>query len=335
VTHVDASSHFFELGGHSLLAVRMLAALEQELGVSLPVSALVRHPTCGALSAHIDSQRQPSDNGLAAGSEWQPLVLLKQGHGRTPLFCMHAVGGNVLNYRQLANALPVDQPVYALQAIGLDGVTTPLESIEEMSRRYIAAMREVQPHGPYYLCGGSMGGTIAFEVARQLTWAGEPVGLLAMMDTWGPDMRRARSVRPTLGQRVRRILSPRYVLLRLKDRVSSARARRCIAEHQRLQRVIPQDLRWRAVANANVRALNQYFERPYSGSITLICATSSQARGFANLGWDSVATGGIERIVFEGRHDTFVEQPEVAQALSAALSQAQMRFEPASQRSTA
>src|SRR5690606_40388120 len=90
---------------------------------------------------------------------------------------------NVLNYRRLAMEMSTDMPIYGLQALGLDGCTRPLERIEDMARRYVAEIRTVQPAGPYYLAGGSMGGMIAYEMAQQLTAAGEEVALLGLIDT--------------------------------------------------------------------------------------------------------------------------------------------------------
>src|SRR5262249_39074683 len=95
----------------------------------------------------------------------------------------------------LARHLGQDQPFYAFQARGLDNDTQEAVSdVETMAEQYIEAMRRVQPVGPYQLGGWSMGGIVAFEMARQLHALGQSVSLLALLDTVLPDYR-ARSLK--------------------------------------------------------------------------------------------------------------------------------------------
>lgn len=96
---------------------------------------------------------------------------------------VHPMGGNVLCYVPFARHLPEDQPLYALQACGSDPGTTPLGTVEELADSYIAALRTVQPHGPYSVGGWSYGGFVAFEIARRLRDAGEEVAHLVLLDT--------------------------------------------------------------------------------------------------------------------------------------------------------
>jgi len=117
---------------------------------------------------------------------WSSLVMIQGGDQRPPFFCVHAAGGNVLEYLDLARALGPDQPFYGLQAKGLDGKQEPHTTIKQMATHYIAEMREVQPEGPYLIGGRSSGGTIAFEMACQLSAAGQDVALLALLDTYPP-----------------------------------------------------------------------------------------------------------------------------------------------------
>ena len=92
----------------------------------------------------------------------------------------------MLHYYALSKALGREQPFYALQSIGLDGECEPLRSIESMAARYIEQIRRVQPEGPYGLGGHSLGGQIAYEMARQLTQVGQEVAHLVVMDTFAP-----------------------------------------------------------------------------------------------------------------------------------------------------
>lgn len=117
---------------------------------------------------------------------------------------MHAGGGNVLNRLPLLPHLGPDQPVYGLQARGLDGVLSPHSSIEKMAGHYISEIRSVQSSGPYFLGGASFGGTVAFEMAQQLVQQGEKVAFLALFDTIGPGERGYRHWRNTLRRRLSR-----------------------------------------------------------------------------------------------------------------------------------
>src|SRR5262249_45612234 len=106
------------------------------------------------------------------------LVALQPNGSRTPCFMVHPPGGIVVCYRALAHRLGEDRPVYGIRSRGLHGETELPVSLEEMAAEYVAAIRAVQPHGPYHLGGWSMGGVVAYEIAQQLRKQGESLGLL-------------------------------------------------------------------------------------------------------------------------------------------------------------
>jgi oxalate---CoA ligase len=171
--HVGLHENFFMLGGDSLQGVELLTAIDQALGHSLPQSALVVAGTVAQMAELIER-----------GAHSDCLVPIRTTGTRPPFFCVHDLSGHVLNLRNLALHLPDDQPFYAIQSVGLDGNEPPLSTIEEMAARYLGEIRGVQPVGPYYLGGYSMGGIVAHEMARQLREAGEGVALLALLDTY-------------------------------------------------------------------------------------------------------------------------------------------------------
>jgi thioesterase domain-containing protein len=80
--------------------------------------------------------------------------------------------------------MSADQPIYGLQAKGLNGIDEPLGKIEDIAAHYIASIMAQNPDGPYALAGYSFGGIIAFEMARQLEALGKEVKMLAMFDTY-------------------------------------------------------------------------------------------------------------------------------------------------------
>ena len=112
---------------------------------------------------------------------FDPVVALRASGGRPPLFLVHPIGGNVLCYLDLVKHLPVDQPVYALQAAGAEPGATPLRTMSDLAASYIEAIRRVRPRGPYHIGGWSFGGYVAVEMARQLD--DEELAQLIVLDT--------------------------------------------------------------------------------------------------------------------------------------------------------
>src|SRR5262249_29017892 len=179
VDAVRLQDAFFDLGGHSLVAVRLFARIRKAWGVDLPLATLFRAPTLEALAATVRERLGvtldlPSASAATAApasvaatapkNGWSPLVLIRKGGARRPFFCIHGAGGNLLNFRDFAQLLSPDQPVYGLEARGVDGQLPPVETIEEMAALYLEGIRTAQPRGPYVVGGYSGGGVIALEI---------------------------------------------------------------------------------------------------------------------------------------------------------------------------
>ncbi|KWT62718.1 hypothetical protein ADL21_06555 [Streptomyces albus subsp. albus] len=177
VDTVTVDDDFFERGGHSLLVLQVVNGVERTLGVRLPLRSLFEHPTVAGLA----------ESGLDGGpGGFEPLLPLRTGGDRAPLFCVHPVGGLGWDYFGLLRGLDPDRPVYALQADGMDGDAGLPDTIEEMARAYVTRLRDVQPTGPYHLLGWSFGGLVAHAMATRLQAEGEEVALLALLDSYPP-----------------------------------------------------------------------------------------------------------------------------------------------------
>src|SRR6185437_2248779 len=149
VPQIGRRDHFFELGGHSLLALQFVARLRVVFGVDIALRELFAEPTVAGFAAALLRSKPLLDRNLAA--------IHPQGSS-PPLFFIHPAGGEVGYARALAPSLDPELPVYGLAASGLLEGETPLQTIEEMAERYIEAIRQIQPHGPYRLAGYSAGG---------------------------------------------------------------------------------------------------------------------------------------------------------------------------------
>jgi acetoacetyl-CoA synthetase len=113
-----------------------------------------------------------------------PLVLLKAGSTNSSIFMTHGMGGDVIGILPLALGIRVASPIYGMQARGIDGLEEPHDRIEDMAEYHLAAIRQVQAHGPYIVIGYSLGGLVMLEVARRLSGDGEKIALLVMLDSY-------------------------------------------------------------------------------------------------------------------------------------------------------
>lgn len=177
-------------GLDSLLALELKNNLEGRLDFTLPMAKLMEGPSIASLAAVTaelvaadgasDSADGPGDK--SGKEEWSPLLALQSAGTRPPLILLPALGGDVRCYADLVQQLGEDQPVYALRPRGVDQELPPHQTMDEMVADYLAAIRELQPAGPYYLGGWSAGGDFAFALAEAIERAGDELALVALFD---------------------------------------------------------------------------------------------------------------------------------------------------------
>lgn len=167
---------------------------QDSLKCSAPVGALD-----GKMRAVLAAQKQEILAFLSQAEALKSLppaiVPVKPGTRRPPLFVVPGHAGDMFYLLGLARHLDPDQPVLGVRPPGLDD-GEPLRSIEALARYETEQIRRYRPNGPYLLAGHCSGATLAFEIAQQLTAAGQQVALLALLGAPFPTM--FRSVPQTL-----------------------------------------------------------------------------------------------------------------------------------------
>ncbi|MBD2502164.1 non-ribosomal peptide synthetase [Anabaena azotica] len=326
INQVGVTENFFELGGHSLLAVSLMSLVQQQFGKNLPLTTLFQHGTVEQLATVLRQE--------TVSQTWSPLVPIQSTGSKPPFFCIHPVGGNVLCYADLARNLGSEQPVYGLQAIGLNE-EEPLTRIEDMATVYIEAIKTIQPTGPYYLGGWSMGGVIAFEMAQQLLTNTEEVALLALIDSYVPTLISSVTID---GQHIpspEELDDPYEVAYYFvqdmagilnQERSLSVEELRDIPQEELLvyilnwaktAHVLPPEFSeqqlhsWLRLFQANRQAFFRYFPRPYSGRTIFLQSDQTSVR---DSGWNKVISS-LEEQIISGNHYNLLNSTTIAQNL--------------------
>lgn len=175
IQRIGIDENFFEIGGHSMIAVTLMVKIEKELGIRLPLAILFDHSNIHDMALLLDKKVEPI--------KWGSLVPIRSKGAKKPLYLVHGAGLNLLLYTTIVAHLDPDQPVFGLQAKGLDGVDEPIDTIEGIAAYYNSEILAVDKSGSYALAGFSMGGQLAYEMARQLVEAGKKVSFLGVFDT--------------------------------------------------------------------------------------------------------------------------------------------------------
>jgi thioesterase domain-containing protein/acyl carrier protein len=320
---IEVTQDFFDLGGHSLLAVRLLAQVEESFGKRLPLQTFLEGTTIERLATELRQHRSEASS--------PSLVPLKTGGSRPPFYCVHPDDGNVLRFRQLAAHLDPEQPVYALQAAGLDGQQPPYISVEQMAARYVREVQEVQPHGPYFLGGYCFGGLVALEMGHQLREEGEEVALIVMIDTSSPILmaslpravrlfERAYEIRDRVKANLRNLaaLTPSHRLIYLRSKALRLKHRAWHAARERTSRDVSGQQRpffdtHETIRNANVLAERKYSPPVTPGRLALFLVEHPDVLQRAlRSRWMTIAVDGrLEIHEVPGDHYTMLRSPHV------------------------
>jgi thioesterase domain-containing protein len=192
-----------------------------------------------------------------------------------------------------------------------------------MAALYIEEIRRVQPAGPYRLGGWSLGGVIAFEMARQLAAAGEEVALLALLDS-SPSIAGGHGEMPDDISLLLDIVAYVANLWSKPDLKASREDLEAHAPEARLDFVLdllreadflPQGTgraqirRALDVYRANGLAVRSYELSPYAGPLTLFKAADPATPDA--YGWGELTAGQVEVETVPGHHLSLLAEPNV------------------------
>jgi amino acid adenylation domain-containing protein len=312
---ISIFDNFFALGGRSLIAVQIMARIEKVTGKRLPLATLFEYSTIEKLALRLNLD--------AKSITWESLVPIKPQGSKMPLYIVHGAGLNVLLFNALAMNMDAEQPVYGLQAKGLNGIDEPLDVMEEIAANYIAEIVGQNPTGPYALAGYSLGGTIAYEMAHQLTQMGKEVKMLAVFDTYA---KQTDIYDPAFKRTVNRIWL--FIMKFLYSFVLFAQDPKRTFEYKTTvlrRRMIR--LFWKLsgkeekregffaydneIDEASAKAKRNYYQKPLNIKVDLFRATKKTfyMADFKFLGWREFALKGVNVHDIPGEHNTIFAPP--------------------------
>lgn len=326
LSELKSTDNFFNIGGNSLLAVQLFSKIATVFKINLPLATLIQAEDFSSFVKNLEAKITPAaantffnDNKSLQGDSlsvvpqiFKSMVAIKSTGAKNPFFCFHGVGGNILNYVTLVPATKNERPLLALQSLGMDGVTPPLRSIEEMAKSYIREIKLVQPEGPYLLAGGSMGGMIAFEAAIQLSKAGEKIDKLIMLDTFGPNL----DLKSYSAQRGRSLFAKtkNAIKYRIKKWTNMFQAR----IYRELGLPVPLPILLKEIERKNYQAIwNYYPTGRFTGDLHLIRSKLEPTGWYSDpvMGWKGIINGEIKTYEINGTHENFIESPELITVL--------------------
>lgn len=164
VHHIDVEDNFFEIGGDSLTAVQYMSRIKQRFKTEIELISLTKYSVKEIVARLEMKSIQPTANSKDS------LITLKQAEmtsSKPALILIHPIGGDIYFYREFADALPVDQAVYAIRSPLLMG-KKPFDDIQGMASYYLELLARAGIRNSFCLVGASFGGIVAYEMAQQL-----------------------------------------------------------------------------------------------------------------------------------------------------------------------
>ena len=314
IEKISVQDDFFEIGGHSLVAVQAMTQLEQKTGKRLPLASLFEAPTIEKLAKLVDTD--------VRAFAYDSLVAIKPNGKKTPLYIVHGFGMNVLLFNNVAKNMDPEQPVFALQAKGLNASTidNSLESMEDIAAYYISEIVHQNPNGPYALAGYSFGGIVAFEMAKQLEAMGKEVKMVAMFDTYADNSNYFNPFLLNITKKFRRQIPKMFFILRslakqpwetILYQVGFVK-KKFNQVFGKIRKKVEDGPTYNQLLEAKYEyAYTNYKMAPYDGEIDLFKVKTRlyYLDDMIYLGWKDFAKKGVNVYEISGDHKTFLYPP--------------------------
>lgn len=321
---IGVNDDFHDLGGSSFLASQLVVRLCQAMEIELSVQEFLSNPSIAELAVVVDSLSQPAETVTETTPTMPPstqtLIKIKAGdNSLSPIFLVHPIDGYVMFYRELAEQIQDNRPVYAFQAPGLNGEAIPATKVETLAQQYLTDLQSLQPQRSYYLGGASFGGVVAFEMAQQLRHQGQTVTQLFMIDTPAVndklfDLDDDNGILKFIASYILQLDSSNGALqnghnLSLDEKIQDLLAHQngglAAIETAQIRHMVE-------VIKANDQALHNYIPQPYPGRLTFFRAKEPLADAYhPERFWLELAAEGVEIYTVPGDHFTMNYQPYV------------------------
>jgi len=296
---IGIKDNFFELGGHSLMAITLFAEIEKLTGQKLPLITLLQAPTIAQLTDRLRNEGYQE-------APWSSLVPFQTQGTKRPFFYISPYLVSVLAVTDIANHVGSDRPVYGLRPAGLDGIEQIHTTIEEMAAHYIKEIKTIQPKGPYLLGGHCSGSWIAFEMAHQLTNAGEEVGAIIIVDSEPPNFSPPAHNLNYYMQRGLHYLTDKRLFYALHWQLK-LKLGRTIGQNVGNQ----EDRRVQEMRHLHDKAFEEYIAPIYSGPLVFIRSSEWHALpdNAWHMKWSKLTTGSVDVEIVPSTHIGLIKEP--------------------------
>ncbi len=300
IPNVYKEDNFFNIGGNSLIAASVFHKMSLSFKCNLELALLFEFPNLTLLANEIDALKKGKQR------KFSNIIRLNKGTNGKNLFFFHAIGGNTLNYRIFLDQV-MDYNCYGVQSDGVDGLNLQRNSVETMAESYVRQILKVDADGPYHLIGGSLGGLLAFEVARLLRNRRKEISSLIMFDTAVPQRKRSKIDQIS---RQEKNSFRTFGFDQIRRRILSI----INFVYRQFNLPVPISLRVPLLEFYNFLALKRFRPKDYDGDIYMIRIPIKEKGIYArkDLGWGDYVHGKIEADYIDAPHEEFIESPEVA-----------------------
>ncbi len=164
----EENTDFFDIGGNSLILMKCSFLIEKKLAITCPIHELIKLRTIRDLSEFLKRKIGKTDKSKAAS-----------------IFFFPPAGGGTHHYEVLKNYLNENIKLEVLYIEG-DNIFSKRNnklSIPEQADKYISILENQYQVSQIILGGWSLGGTIAYEVARKLKEKGINIEKLILIDS--------------------------------------------------------------------------------------------------------------------------------------------------------